>query len=69
MIFNNSEGFAQKNDFVEVQYLGTEPTVKLSFDSEDITLNMFGEYNYINAAAAICIGRYFDISTKNIKSA
>jgi UDP-N-acetylmuramoyl-tripeptide--D-alanyl-D-alanine ligase len=44
------------------------PFVKVKFDSVVITTNLIGAYNYSNISAAITIGKYFNINTKNISS-
>ena len=59
IIFNN------KN----LQYLETNPFVKLSYKNTIIQSNLIGKYNYNNIAAAITIGEYFKVSEDDIKSA
>ena len=44
------------------------PFVKVKFDSATITTNLIGAYNYNNISAAITIGKFFNVSTKNISS-
>ena len=45
------------------------PSVKLNWNNETITANLYGSYNYQNILAAICIGNYFSVSSEDIKNA
>jgi len=47
--------------FPEIQILGS--------NSIDIKTRLAGAYNFLNVLAAICIGRYFNVDDKKIKSA
>ncbi len=49
--------------------LSSTPSVKLEWDNQTITANLYGAYNYQNILAAICIGNYFDVSSEDIKNA
>lgn len=51
------------------QLLTTNPTVKLKWNNETIDSNLYGEYNFENILAAICIGNYFKVSQDKIKQA
>lgn len=56
--------FDKSITFVEVN-----PFVKLLYNEQEIQSNLIGKYNFNNIAAAISIGKYFNVSTKNIKKA
>lgn len=45
------------------------PSVKLEWNNETITSNLYGNYNFDNILAAICIGDYFGVSPREIKEA
>ncbi|NQX97458.1 MAG: UDP-N-acetylmuramoyl-tripeptide--D-alanyl-D-alanine ligase [Flavobacteriales bacterium] len=45
------------------------PSVKLKWEGQTITSNLYGNYNYDNILAAICIANYFDVSPEKIKEA
>jgi len=47
--------------FPEIQILGSEPI--------DIKTRMAGTYNFSNVLAAVCIGKYFNVNYKKIKTA
>jgi len=50
-----------------IALLETNPSVKVTFENEVVATNLIGSYNFSNISAAITIGQYFKISTKNIK--
>jgi UDP-N-acetylmuramoyl-tripeptide--D-alanyl-D-alanine ligase len=52
-----------------VKSITSTPTVKLEWNEETITSNLYGSYNFENIAAAICIGNYFKIPSLKIKEA
>jgi UDP-N-acetylmuramoyl-tripeptide--D-alanyl-D-alanine ligase len=52
-----------------ITFLGAEPYVKIKIDAKVIATKLIGKYNYSNICAAITIGRYFNISTQNLKNA
>ena len=56
-------------NYNDLQFLEVNPFVKLTYKNTIIQSNMIGKYNYINLAAAITIGEYFKINTKEIKEA
>ena len=51
-----------------IQFLEANPFVKLKYDNEIISSQLIGDYNFSNLSAAITIGKYFKISTENIKN-
>jgi UDP-N-acetylmuramoyl-tripeptide--D-alanyl-D-alanine ligase len=58
-----------QNDFCKCQYENSDPFLKVRFENEIITSRLVGKYNFENAAAAICIGKYFGVDPKKIKEA
>ena len=44
------------------------PKINISIDNILIESNLFGQYNIDNIAAAICIGKYFNVDNENIKA-
>ena len=53
----------------DLLFLGVNPFVKLSFKGQTIQSNLVGNYNYVNLAAAITIGAYFNVSEAAMKAA
>ena len=49
--------------------LSSTPSVKLEWKNNIINSNLYGNYNYNNILAAICIGHYFNVNTIEIKNA
>lgn len=54
--------YPQAGDFFECKLLEANPYVKyLSENGEEVLSNLMGRYNFENIAAALCIGKYFDV--------
>ena len=53
----------------EVVFSGADPYVSISFEGLRIDSQLIGSYNFANIAAAVSIGKYFDIETEKIKNA
>ncbi len=49
--------------------ISSNPSVKLQWNNNLITANLYGAYNYQNILAAICIGNYFNVASVDIKRA
>ena len=60
-------GSSEKN-YCSCKLVGADPFLKISFGAEAITTKLIGRYNYENATAAICIGKYFEIDIKLMKN-
>lgn len=84
LIKNNKTAFINSDDELQVQktnncntihfnssikLIDASPFVKLSFNSNIITTNLIGSYNYNNIAVAITIGNYFKVLDVDIQSA
>lgn len=52
-----------------ISFVKVNPFVKLCYNDITITSNLIGEYNYNNIAAAITIGKYFNVKQADIKLA
>lgn len=52
-----------------VKFKEANPFVKLNIDTQEVTSNLIGEYNYTNIIAAITIGNYFEIEGNKINKA
>lgn len=46
-----------------------QPLVAAQYDTHIIQSNLMGSYNFTNIAAAIAVGKYFDVPTSDIKDA
>ena len=64
-----TEKFTFGNVNSNVNYSVNTVNPQISISVEDITIksNLFGEYNVENLAAAICVGKYFNMSNTLIK--
>lgn len=52
-----------------IEFIKADPMVQLEVDSTQIHSQLIGSYNFSNIAAAIAIGTYFNVATKDIKEA
>ena len=66
--YSNKFTFGEQNSDSIFYVKSINPTISISIDNILIESNLFGQYNIDNIAAAICIGRYFNLSNKNIKA-
>ena len=53
----------------DVLIAATKPTLTIKIGDEEVSTQMFGSYNFQNVAAAIAIGRHFEVPEKDIASA
>lgn len=63
-------GFSTNNpQYYQIQFLGADPFVQ--FKVEDLVFNsrLIGSYNFTNCAAAVVMGKYFNVPLKAIKEA
>ena len=51
----------------DISFLTANPFVSIQFGTQQIDTQLIGDYNYANIAAAISIGRYFNVDTNAIK--
>ncbi|MUH36336.1 UDP-N-acetylmuramoyl-tripeptide--D-alanyl-D-alanine ligase [Zobellia amurskyensis] len=63
-------GFSSdQKEFYRIEFLGANPFVKLSFENCNIESQLIGSYNFTNCAAAILMGKYFNVGVDKIKDA
>ena len=58
-----------KQAFHKIEFLGADPFVKLKTEDSIISSQLVGGYNFTNTAAAVLIGKYFNVPLPDIKSA
>lgn len=69
---NHSKKFSFGTDTTvnqKIELLDTHPFVSVKTDSIEIGTQLVGAYNFNNIAAAICIGKYFNVSIEKIQQA
>ncbi len=54
---------------VNIKLIEANPFVKLTFNKNEAQSNLIGLYNFKNISAAITIGKYFEVSNKDISKA
>lgn len=64
-------GFSTSSDqgYYQIQYLGADPFVHLRVEATEIKTQLGGAYNFSNCAAAVLIGKYFNVPLADIKAA
>ncbi len=63
-------GFStQKSTYYKVEFLGADPFVQLKFEDMVVRTQLIGSYNFSNCAAAVLIGKYFNVPLSDIKNA
>ena len=66
--YSNKFTFGEQNSDSIFSVKSINPTINISIDNILIESNLFGQYNIDNIAAAICIGKYFNLDNENIKA-
>ena len=66
--YSNKFTFGEQNSDSIFSVKSINPTINISIDNILIESNLFGQYNIDNIAAAICIGKYFNVDNENIKA-
>lgn len=68
--FKNPVFYAGKNDFYPSSLENTRPYISIKDETESlIHTQLIGRYNYLNVAAALCIGKYFKVPSQAAKNA
>lgn len=63
-------GFSTRDpQYYKISFLGANPFVKLKVENTDINSQLIGSYNFTNCAAAILMGKYFNVPIEDIKLA
>ncbi len=66
----NKFGFSEtKNEFYSIKFIEANPYVHLQVEGVEIRSQLIGSYNFTNSAAAVLMGKYFNISLEKIKDA
>ena len=66
--YSNKFTFGEQNSDSIFSVKSINPTINISIDNILIESNLFGQYNIDNIAAAICVGKYFNLGNENIKA-
>lgn len=61
--------FGKSDQDCNINLIDSTNKLLLNYQNESIQSNLIGLYNYNNIASAIAIGKYFNVSTKDIKFA
>ena len=56
-------------EFYKIEFLGANPFVTASFEDLKVESQLIGSYNFTNCAAAILIGKYFNVPLSEIAEA
>ena len=57
--------YPAKGDYYHCEVLASDPFLRIKAESgEEITTQLVGSYNFENAAAALCIGKFFGVDSK-----
>lgn len=57
--------YPAKGDYYHCELLASDPFLRIKAESgEEITTQLVGNYNFENAAAALCIGKFFEVDAK-----
>jgi UDP-N-acetylmuramoyl-tripeptide--D-alanyl-D-alanine ligase len=76
ILFNMSKRFVKPlfypggGDYYHCEFLGADPFLKIRSESgEEIITQLIGDYNFENVAAALCIGKYFEVKSTEANKA
>lgn len=68
--YSNKFGFSIDNSsYYKIAFIDANPFVKIKVEELIIEAQLIGSYNFTNCAAAILMGKYFNISLSDIKTA
>ncbi|MBT8236029.1 MAG: UDP-N-acetylmuramoyl-tripeptide--D-alanyl-D-alanine ligase [Bacteroidia bacterium] len=63
-------GYSTKDQqYFHIKWLGADPYVRLEAEGLEIRTQLIGQYNFLNAAAAVLLGKYFNVPISQIKTA
>jgi UDP-N-acetylmuramoyl-tripeptide--D-alanyl-D-alanine ligase len=58
------------DDFYQCELVSADPFLKVKTElKQEITTQLIGDYNFENVAAALCIGKYFDVNVQDANNA
>lgn len=67
-MFDKVISYPNAGDFCQVVFEGAQPYVKFKSEPGNVvTTHLIGEYNFMNVAAASCLGKYFDVPISSIE--
>lgn len=68
--FTNPVFYPATGDYYACEFLGADPFVKVKAENGDsIETKLVGKYNFENIAAALCIGKYFEVGAGDANNA
>lgn len=68
--FEDPKYYPEKGDFYHCELINAEPFVQLKAENrQKIQTRLMGIYNYENIAAALCIGKFFEVEAKKANKA
>ena len=63
-------GFStDKQDFYRISFVDADPFVRLTVEDIEISSKLIGSYNFTNCAAAVLMGKYFNVPLSEVKKA
>lgn len=63
-------GFSENDhEYYNIRLLEANPFIKLQFEDITISTQLIGAYNFTNCAAAVLMGKYFNVPASKIKEA
>ncbi len=69
-MFEEVISYPHAGDFCQDIFVSAQPYVEFKRESGNlVNTHLIGEYNFMNAATASCIGKYFDVPTSSIEEA
>lgn len=68
--FRDPVFYPASGDYYHCTLLGADPFIKVRAENgEDVQTNLVGTYNFENIAAALCIGKYFEVDASKANAA
>ena len=68
--FSSPVYYPEENDYYSCQFLDASPFVRFKAENGEIlSSQLIGKYNFENIAAALCIGKFFDVPAKDANQA
>ena len=61
--------YGNENADCSAELIQSSPNIKLKWQDIEINSHLYGDYNFYNILAAICIGHFFDVDKNDIREA
>lgn len=61
--------YPAKNDYYYAELVEADPFIRFKTETEEVQTQLMGAYNFENMAAALCIGKYFGVDSKDANKA